>query len=174
MFSQIKRILEDGIKSLLYNIEGNKRPKGKIICIFVVILIVSFLVSLVLEKVNEIIDTLLTCLSIFTAFIFTALFVVPDKLSSRMNMLKEKDDDATHGYLTRFCNFTRMFVQQMSFVIVQSITLIILFVVQKLYPCFVLTFINSILFVTLIFYVLTILSNIYILLMDDIDRNEIK
>lgn len=89
-------------------------------------------------------------------------------------MLKEKDDDATHGYLTRFCNFTRMFVQQMSFVIVQSITLIILFVVQKLYPCFVLTFINSILFVTLIFYVLTILSNIYILLMDDIDRNEIK
>jgi len=101
MFSQIKRILEDGIKSLLYNIEGNKRPKRKIICIFVVILIVSFLVSLVLEKVNEIIDTLLTCLSIFTAFIFTALFVVPDKLSSRMNMLKEKDDDATHGYLTR-------------------------------------------------------------------------
>ena len=129
------------------------------------------MISLKLDKANEIIDTLLTCLSIFTALIFIALFVVPNKLSSRINMLKEKDDDATHGYLIRFYNFTKSFVQQMSFVIVQSLTLIILLVTQKLYPCSVLTFINSGLFVVLILYVLAILSNMYILLMDDIHRN---
>lgn len=136
------------------------------------------MISLKLDKANEIIDTLLTCLSIFTALIFIALFVVPNKLSSRINMLKEKDDDATHGYLIRFYNFTKSFVQQMSFVIVQSLTLIILLVTQKLYPCNVLTFINSGLFIVLILYVfvLTILSNMYILLMDGIHRNvdEIK
>ena len=176
MFIQIIRILKDGIMSLFYDIDGNKRPKTKIIIFFVIIPIIFSLISLKLDKANEIIDTLLACLSIFTALIFTVLFVVPDKLSSRISMLKEKDDDATHGYLIRFYNFTKSFVQQMSFVIVLSLILIILLVTQKLYSCSVLTFINSSLFIVLILYVLTILSNMYILLMDDIHRNvgEIK
>lgn len=176
MFTQIIRILKDGIMSLFYDIDGNKRPKTKIIIFFVIIPIIFSLISLKLDKANEIIDTLLACLSIFTALIFTVLFVVPDKLSSRISMLKEKDDDATHGYLIRFYNFIKNFVQQMSFVIVLSLTLIILLVTQKLYSCSVLTFINSNLFIVLILYVLTILSNMYILLMDDIHRNvgEIK
>ena len=116
--------------SLFYDIDGNKRPKTKIIIFFVIIPIIFSLISLKLDKANEIIDTLLACLSIFTALIFTVLFVVPDKLSSRINMLKEKDDDATHGYLIRFYNFTKSFVQQMSFVIVLSLTLIILVVLH--------------------------------------------
>lgn len=160
--------------SLFYDIDGNKRPKMKTIFFFVIIPIIFSLISLKLDKANEIIDTLLACLSIFTALIFTVLFVVPDKFSSRINMLKEKDDDATHGYLIRFYNFTKSFVQQISFIIVQSLLLIILLVMQKLYPCSVLTFINSGLFIILILYILTILSNIYIILMDDIHRNADK
>lgn len=176
MFTQIKRIIKDGIMSLFYDIDGNKKHKAKIIIFFVVIPIIFSLISLKLDRVNDIIDTLLASLSIFTALIFTALFIVPDKLSSRINMLKEKDDDATHGYLIRFYNFTKSFVQQMSFVIVQSLTLIIMLVMQKVYPCNVLTFISSYLFIVLVLYVLSILSNMYILLMDDIHRNgeEIK
>ena len=171
MSIQIIRIIKDGIMALFYDIDGNKRPKTKIIILFVIIPIVLSLLSLELDKANEIIDTLLTCLSIFTALIFTALFIVPDKLSGRIDMLKEKDDDATHGYLVRFYNFTKSFVQQMSFIIVQSLILIILLIAQKLYPCDILTFVNSALFVVLILYILTILSNMYILLMDDIHRN---
>ena len=133
MFTQIIRILKDGIMSLFYDIDGNKRPKMKTIFFFVIIPIIFSLISLKLDKANEIIDTLLACLSIFTALIFTVLFVVPDKFSSRINMLKEKDDDATHGYLIRFYNFTKSFVQQISFIIVQSLLLIILLVMQKLY-----------------------------------------
>lgn len=176
MFTQIIRILKDGIMSLFYDIDGNKKSKTKISFFFVIIPIVFSFMSLKLDKANEIIDTLLACLSIFTALIFTVLFIVPEKLSNRVNILKEKDDDATRGYLIRFYNFTKSFVQQMSFVIVQNLTLIILLVTQKLYPCNVLIFINSGLFIVLIFYVLTILSNMYILLMDDILRNvdEIK
>lgn len=176
MFTQIIRILKDGIMSLFYDIDGNKKSKTEISFFFVIIPIVFSFMSLKLDKANEIIDTLLACLSIFTALIFTVLFIVPEKLSNRVNILKEKDDDATRGYLIRFYNFTKSFVQQMSFVIVQNLTLIILLVTQKLYPCNVLIFINSGLFIVLIFYVLTILSNMYILLMDDILRNvdEIK
>lgn len=176
MFNQIAKILKDGITSLFYDIDGNKRPKAKIILFFVIIPIAFSLISLKVDKLYEIVDTLLTCLSIFTALIFTVLFIVPDKLTDRIKILKEKDDDATHDYLIRFYNFTKSFVKQISFVIVLSLALIILLIMQKLYTCDILTFINSSLFVTLIFYVLIILSNMYILLMDDIERNgnEIK
>ena len=59
--------------ALFYDIDGNKRPKTKIIILFVIIPIVLSLLSLELDKANEIIDTLLASLSIFTALIFTAL-----------------------------------------------------------------------------------------------------
>lgn len=171
MFIQIIKISKEGLMSLFYDIDGNKRGKIKIFILFIIIPFILSLFSLKLDQVDKIIDTLLTSLSIFITFIFTALFIVPDKLSSRIDMLKGKDDDATRNYLIRFYNFTKSFVQQMSFIIIQSLALIISLVVQKLYPCKMLTFINSVLLIVLILYLLTILSNMYILLMDDLHRN---
>ena len=120
---------------------------------------------------KDIIDILINCLSIFTALIFSALFIVPDKLSQRIKCLQEKRDDSKNNYLIRFLNFSKIFVKQVSFIIVLCMVLIVLLILQKIQTCSILVFANSFLFTVLIMYLLLILSNIYILLMDDIDKS---
>ena len=170
MFSQIIRIIKDGINSLFYNIDGKKNSTIKI-CIFFIV--IPFIVAIYFKDkdMKGIIDALLSCLSIFAALIFSVLFIVPDKLSQRIKYLQEKKDDGTHNYLIRFLNFSRIFVKQVSFIIILCIVLIILLIVQKIHSDAILIFTNSLLFTVLIMYLFLILSNIYILLMDDIDKS---
>jgi hypothetical protein len=173
IFKQIYRIIKDGIKSLLYDIDGNKRSKFQVYLGFIFVPIVICIITLWKEiSLGDIIDTLLTVLSIFTALIFGVLFTVPDKLSQRIERFKNKTDNSTKNYLIRFSNFTRSFVQQITFIIVISIALIILLVFLKVVTDNIikltLTTISLILFYDLVMYILVTLSNIYTLLMDDI------
>jgi len=177
IFKQIYRIIKDGIKSLLYDIDGNKRSKFQVYLGFIFVPIVICIITIWKEiSLGDIIDTLLTVLSIFTALIFGVLFTVPDKLSQRIERFKNKTDNSTKNYLIRFSNFTRSFVQQITFIIVISIALIILLVFLKVVTDNIikltLTTISLILFYDLVMYILVTLSNIYTLLMDDIDMSE--
>ena len=177
IFKQIYRIIKDGTKSLLYDIEGKKRSKFQVYSGFTFVPIIICAITIWKEiSFKDIIDTLLTVLSIFTALIFNVLFSVPDKLSQRIEKLKNKTDNSTKNYLVRFINFTRSFIQQISFIIVICIVLIILLVFLKVTTdniiILILTTISSVLFYDLIMYILMILSNIYTLLMNDIDINE--
>lgn len=178
IFKQIYRIIKDGIKSLLYDIDGNKKPSKLQLYfgfVFIPILICVFTYWKEIS-LDDIIDTLLTVLSIFTALIFGVLFTVPDKLSQRIERFKNKTDNSTKNYLIRFSNFTRYFVQQITFIIVISLALIVFLVFQKVVVDktikFILTAICLVLFYDLIMYILVTLSNIYTLLMDDIDMSE--
>ena len=177
IFRQIYRIIKDGTKSLLYDIDGKKRSKFQVYLGFTFVPIIICVIIIWKEiSFRDIIDTLLTVLSIFTALIFSVLFSVPDKLSQRIERLKNKTDNSTKNYLIRFINFTRSFVQQISFIIVICIVLIILLVFLKAITnniiILILTTISLVLFITSFFGILIILSNIYTLLMDDIDINE--
>lgn len=177
IFKQIYRIIKDGIKSLLYDIDGNRRSKFQVYLGFIFVPIVICIITVWKEiSLENIIDTLLTVLSIFTALIFGVLFTVPDKLSQRIERFKNKTDSGTKNYLIRFSNFTRSFVQQITFIIVISIVLIILLVFQKVVTDNIikltLTTISLVLFYDLVMYILVTLSNIYTLLMDDIDMSE--
>lgn len=177
IFRQIYRIIKDGTKSLLYDIDGNRRSKFQVYLEFTFVPIVICVITIWKEiSLGNIIDTLLTVLSIFTALIFGVLFTVPDKLSQRMERFKGKIDNSTKNYLIRFSNFTRSFVQQITFIIVISIVLIIFLVFLKIITDniikLVLTIMSLVLFYDLILYILVTLSNIYILLMDDIDMSE--
>lgn len=177
IFKQIYRIIKDGIKSLLYDIDGNSRSKFQVYLGFIFVPIVICIITVWKEiSLEDIIDTLLTVLSIFTALIFGVLFTVPDKLSQRIERFKNKTDSGTKNYLIRFSNFTRSFVQQIAFIIVISIALIILLVFQKVVTDNIikltLTTISLVLFYDLVMYILVTLSNIYTLLMDDIDMSE--
>lgn len=177
IFKQIYRIIKDGIKSLLYDIDGNKRSKIQVYLGFIFVPITICIITVWKEtSLKDIIDTLLTVLSIFTALIFGVLFTVPDKLSQRIERFKNKTDNSTKNYLIRFSNFTRSFVQQITFIIVISIALIILLVFLKVVADNIikitLTTTSLILFYDLIMYILVTLSNIYTLLMDDIDMSE--
>lgn len=169
MFSQIIRIINNGITSLLYNIDGEKNSIFKICILFIIPLIVAIYFKN--RDIKDIIDILINCLSILTVLIFSALFIVPDKLSQRIKCLQEKRDDSKNNYLIRFLNFSKIFVKQVSFIIVLCMVLIVLLILQKIQTCSILVFANSFLFTVLIMYLLLILSNIYILLMDDIDKS---
>lgn len=177
IFKQIYRIIKDGIKSLLYDIDGNRRSKFQVYLGFIFVPIVICIITVWKEiNLEDIIDTLLTVLSIFTALIFSVLFTVPDKLSQRIERFRNKTDSSTKNYLIRFSNFTRCFVQQITFIIVISIALIILLVFQKVVTNNIikltLTTISLVLFYDLVMYILVTLSNIYTLLMDDIDMSK--
>ena len=170
MFSQIIRIINNGITSLFCNIAGEKNSIFKI-CISFIIIPLIVAIYFKNRDIKDIIDILINCLSIFTALIFSALFIVPDKLSQRIKCLQEKRDDSKNNYLIRFLNFSKIFVKQVSFIIVLCMVLIVLLILQKIQTCSILVFANSFLFTVLIMYLLLILSNIYILLMDDIDKS---
>lgn len=177
IFKQIYRIIKDGIKSLLYDIDGNKRSKFQVYLGFIFVPILICVLTFWQEiNLGDIIDRLLTVLSIFTALIFGVLFTVPDKLSQRIERFKDKTDNSTKNYLIRFSNFTRSFVQQITFIIIISFVLIILLVFQKISTnstiMLLMTAINLALFYDLIMYILLALANIYTLLMDDIDMSE--
>lgn len=179
LYKQIYRIIKGGIESLLYDIDGNIRSKYQMSLGFVFVPIIICIITVWKEiSLKDIIDTLLTVLSIFTALIFGVLFTVPDKLSQRIERYKNKSDNSTKNYLIRFCNFTRSFVQQITFIIVISIVLIILLVFLKVVTDNIakltLTTVSLILFYDLIMYIFVTLSNIYILLMDDINMSEKK
>lgn len=170
MFSQIIRIINDGITSLFCNINGEKNSTFKIFISFIIIPLIAAM-YFKNRDMKDIIDVLINCLSIFTALIFSALFIVPDKLSQRIKYLQEKGDDSKNNYLIRFLNLSKIFVKQVSFIIVLCMVLIVLLILQKIQTCSILVFANSFLFTVLIMYLLLILSNIYILLMDDIDKS---
>lgn len=177
LYKQIYRIIKGGIESLLYDIDGNKRSKFQVYLGFIFVPIIICTITVWKDiSLKDIIDTLLTVLSIFTALIFGVLFTVPDKLSQRIERYRNKADNSTKNYLIRFCNFTRCFVQQITFIIVISIALIILLVFLKVVTnniiTLTLTTISLILFYDLIMYILITLSNIYMLLMDDIDMSK--
>lgn len=169
MFSQIIRIINNGITSLFYNVDGKRKPIFKICISF----IIPFIVAIYFKNkdIRNVIDIIINCISILTVLVFSALFIVPDKLSQRIKCLQEKADDSKNNYLIRLLNFSKIFVKQVSFIIVLCMVLIVLLILQKIQTCSILVFANSFLFTVLIMYLLLILSNIYILLMDDIDKS---
>lgn len=169
MFSQIIRIINNGITSLFYNIDGEKNSIFKICISFIIPLIVAIYFKN--RDISGVIDILINCISILTVLVFSALFIVPDKLSQRIKCLQEKRDDSKNNYLIRFLNFSKIFVKQVSFIIVLCMVLIVLLILQKIQTCSILVFANSFLFTVLIMYLLLILSNMYVLLMDDINKS---
>jgi hypothetical protein len=180
LFSQLFVIIKTGVTSLLKDIDGKPRPKTPLVVIWVIVpLLLCFVIAVFHIKLHQSIDTLLTVLSIFTALIFGVLFTVPDKLNLRIDKYKGRNDVGVKNYLIRFANFTQSFVQQVSFIILLSLKIIVLLIILKVsYNIPVTKDINivhliisdicSVLFYYLFFYILILLSNIYILLMDDI------
>lgn len=176
---QLCNILENGYLSLKTDIDGNKLPSIQIKILFIIVPYCIIGVSYWLEiNLSNSIDTILTTLSIFTALIFGILFIVPEIFSKRIDTLSQKKDDINKNYLIRFYNFTKKFVQQTSFIIVLSILNIVLLLIQKIISnelgILILSAINCSLFYILLMFILIILVNIYILLMDDVNINKDK
>ena len=91
IFRRLYRIIKDGISSLSSDIDGNKTSPKQLIVFFIIVPYFIFGFTYWLEvNLDNIIDTLLSVLSIFTALIFGVLFTVPDKLPHRIEKLNQK------------------------------------------------------------------------------------
>ena len=124
-------------------------------------------------------------LSLFIALVFQVIYIATDKFTTRYNdcwaecvrMSKEGKEPAfmedVNNYLIRMGNYTRLFVRQMTFVLLLSIVIIILSVFEHLYHgCRVNIFLSSLmmaLFYLWLVYLVHSIKSIYTLLMDDID-----
>ncbi len=169
MFNQLPLIIRDGIRSLINDLDGNKNSKKKAVLIY---LLSPFIAAVFLSwniDITNVINTFLSCISIFTALIFTVIFTVPDKLSQRLKLLQDNLDEASRNYLTRFSNFTKLFTQQVLFITLICILLIILLLVETVNGSIILQTINLFLFGIITLLLLKILSNIYILNNDELD-----
>ena len=124
-------------------------------------------------------------LSLFIALIFQVIYIATDKFTSRYNdcwaecVRKTKEGkeptfmEDVDNYLLRMGNYTRLFVRQMTFVLLLSIVIIILAVLEHLYHgCRVNIILSSMmiaLFYLWLAYMVHSIKSIYTLLMDDID-----
>jgi len=124
-------------------------------------------------------------LSLFIALIFQVIYIATDKFSLRYNdcwsecvrTTNEGKEPAfmedVDNYLIRMGNYTRLFVRQMTFVLLLSIVIIILAVLEHLYHgCRVNIVLSSMmiaLFYLWLAYMVHSIKSIYTLLMDDID-----
>ena len=172
---QIVRIIKDGFKSLLYNLDGERKKPFPIYLWFVIIpsILLGLSIGLKLSISNDSINLIVTVLGIFTALIFGSLFIAPDKFNQRIILYKDKIiDKPTKNYLKRFEFFAEIFVEQISLIIVVSIFVIIILLLTNLINSAIIkvilssvSFALSFIFIMLLF---VLLSNIYILLKDDI------
>ena len=124
-------------------------------------------------------------LSLFIALIFQVIYIATDKFTSRYNdcwaecvrTTKEGDEPAfmedVDNYLIRIGNYTRLFVRQMTFVLLLSIVIIIIAVLEHMYHgCRVNIILSSLMmafFYLWLVYMIHSIKSIYTLLMDDID-----
>ena len=166
---------------------GRRVPWYKIAFKYVLIPIgiLGFMLWLRFDMSDDLHSAFVAFLSLFIALIFQVIFTAADKFTSRYNdcwaecvRTVNKGEEPifkedVSGYLIRIGNFTRLFVRQMTFVLILSAIIIILAVVEGLYQGvwvnIVLSSVIIALFYLWLVYMLHSIRSIYILLMDDID-----
>jgi hypothetical protein len=183
-------ILKDGIKSLLHNIDGNSRSTIHMVTILLLIPILLIVLSVYNSTLfpHKIVDTFISALSIFTALIFGIIFIAPDKLSQRVELFKNQKDDAITNYIIRYKNFTKSFIAQIGSIIIIAIILLVMLLIysilvsddeqirnmpitlHRLHKTIATIISSIIIFLSYEFfvYLFVLISNIYVLLKDDI------
>lgn len=120
---------------------------------------------------ESLVSDILTVLSIFLAITLGVIFIVPDKLTKRLEAdisTNESDVNSRNRY-KRFC---RLFIQRLSFILILSVILIILTIIMQILPSCCEVILSSLIFGFFALSILSILKliiDIYIFLIDDID-----
>lgn len=166
-------IFKEGIASFFYTIDGNQISGKKaficlVVCPFFISGATGFYIILTESEIPDVSDVILAALGLFAALVFCVLFIIPDKFIKRKEILKGKADDVSKNYLIRFGNFSKIAMRQMLLFLVVGILLTICLIIQKitgdfsffLISIYLFTIVSSLTFITL--------SNVYILLKDEI------
>jgi len=127
--------------------------------------------SLVIDWVNMAVN-LLTCISIFTAFIFTIIFFAPEHLIQKREAIDPEKDDAMKNYFTRYTNLTKITISRLSITTYLSFFYIFLLLAQCMSPCKILILLNTFVFVFICELIVFSLNDILSFLKDDINQVE--
>lgn len=136
-----------------------------------VTIIISSWASCVTINQNLISD-ILTIISIFLAITLGVSFIVPEKLSKRIEGDISQNESDVNARI-RYKNFCTIFIKRLTFVLVLSVLLIILTIIMQIFPTWLTIPLSSIilgLFTLSILSILKLIIDIYIFLINDISE----
>lgn len=174
---RLYNIFEKGFRSIFVNLNGTKRSPMKFI-IYILLLGILLLYIGVHKFVlsNDAISLLISTFSIFTALIFCVIFIAPDKFAQRVELYKsnQKYEDVAN-YLTRYENFAKRFVNQLSLLIVLSIVILIVLAIEYILKGvgtinIILSCCAVFMMISFVILVLLLVLDIHTMLIDDIDK----
>lgn len=197
MWSKIRlnEIRRDARKSLQYRDENATQKSNTykwFLYVLPIVLSITMLSFGVFIK-SDIANYFITSISIFAGLFFSLLIVITDKYNKKKENLKilvEKEDDEAIGYLKRYKNFSIFLIRQISYTIILAGILILSMSIIYFIPqfpkyefqCYLyLRLIAKYLTNGLIYYLgcqfivflLVILGNMYVMLLDDINFENI-
>lgn len=119
----VSKLLSPGIKSIF-----PKRLRRYWLLIYSCIAVSSVLCAICFNlKITATISNLvLPALSIFTALVFSSIFVVPDQLLKKIQDYQQLDDEATVNYLITYHNFIKLFSRQLISLVLLSLIIILI------------------------------------------------
>jgi hypothetical protein len=191
--NEIRKHAKESLKFKDFN--ANSRTKIYWLYLYLLPILFSLLLlSLGLFIEKEIAGYFVTSISIFAGLFFSLLFIVTDKYNSKkdkLNELIEQGDEETRNYLKRYKNFSIFLIRQISFTIILAISLILSLSVIYFYPQFPQIewcswryvkligkcILNGVIYywiMQFMIFLLVILSNMYIMLLDDINFEKNK
>lgn len=190
---KINEIRKEAHKYLFKEFNGANisNPKTVYIYYYIIPIFISGLLCAFEVKINNDSSTyLITGISIFAGLFFNLLLVVADKMTKRKKLLNSRKEDISH-YAKLYKNFSEQLIAYISYAIILSLSLIVLmFLTQVDFAKIILVssfkhidciqIILNNLFNFLVFYfgyqfltiLLIILSNMYVMLIDDINLSE--
>lgn len=193
MWNNIKlnEIRKHAKESLSYK-DFNACDRGKIYLFYLYFLPICFaliLLNLGILIEKEIATYLITSISVFAGLFFSLLFIVTEKFNQKKEYLKdlvEKGDNQAKNYLKRYKNFATFLIRQISFTIILAFALILSMSVVYFAPKFphidycwfkclkisLKYLLNGVIYywgMQFIIFLTVILSNMYVMLLDDIN-----
>lgn len=172
LWKHIWQLLKIGFLSLFESNNGiNNHKFGNFITyigIPFLIVICSYSFSV---KADGISDDILTTLSIFLAIALGVIFIVPDKLTKKIET-QTSTNESRLKFLDRYKKFCILFIRRLSFVLVLSVIIIIASVVLKMVEGIIAKLLSAFilgLFTLAILSILKLIVDIYGFLVDEIN-----
>lgn len=169
-------LLHVGFNSLFKSPDGYHNVSTTNVITFVILplLVIGSCIYYNVTIKESLVSDILTVLSIFLAITLGVIFIVPDKLSKRL-----EDDTSTNesdvNSRIRYKNFCKLFIQRLSFVLVLCVLLIILTILMEILPSIASNVFSSLIFGLFALSILSILKliiDIYVFLMSDLSQTD--
>lgn len=181
LWANVGHLLATGYKSLFRNHLNHENGKVSNVCTFLGIPILATIITFYFNiSAQSFSNDILTTLSIFLAITLGVIFLIPEKLSQKVEKLTI-DDEARRNYIKRYKLFCSLFIKRLTFVLVLSVLLIIVSItlnaatpnepISHSYINWGLRCTSSLIFGTFVLAILAILKlivDIYIFLMDEL------